>query len=822
MALCLGAAALAEAPRLFSTPGLQSPVHAAGGDLLLLAGYPLDADDLVAYRAITQPTEGWPADFSPASGNGPQAGIAEVIREASDAQALAVRLPRELDARRVYQLAIRNRGGEWSNPVFVNDPRVQWLTPAVLPTRGTVPGLSRTLRIVGHNLLSDQPLRVRLRGPQPLELETLPPRERLAEFVAEVELPAVMAPGDYSLSVSREGRYWSEWSGSLRISAEPARATTLSVAEVRFGGCRADDDADDTACVLAALGAAAATRATLHFPAGTWRLDAPQAAGVEPTQGIHVSRGVQLVGDGAARSRIERGAAWNRARGSPPLFNLAGENRVSGLGFVDRSRGSAERSEFLQLGRAWWRKVPAAEREIRQVSIVDNEFSGADIAIREAGRPISQLVITGNRFRARVLGISLAGDGNNVADIFRIEDTVIRHNVFEPGSYIDLKQRQGARAAELGAGTRLDFSDNIADGVSTAGLDGAGDAAGWRAAFFWHLRGPQEQLLISANQMSCTGDKVGDGEAIALDNNHNHAGFEWARTVVAASADAVTVPGPLLARHEGNAVDIRYYRSHWVQVAEGPGLGQARRVTGIVEDAGTGRVTLSVSPAWDVVPQPGRSRITLARTFWQTLIVGNRVDGRAPCRKSNRSEPESGLISLWAQSTDTVVAHNQQFDTDGILFHQAYKSGVTSFQGFLEIRGNEIRGEYSAGLAASESGIRGPHGAAREADPPVEAFGVSIAHNLIENADSAGAAIRIPLSWYAGPAPHQWPLVDRLLIFRNRLAGTRTGIAIPAGAQVRRAVLDGNSCPGVRTPVALAAAGNLAWCAGGDDACECR
>jgi len=261
-----------------------------------------------------------------------------------------------------------------------------------------------------------------------------------------------------------------------------------------------------------------------------------------------------------------------------------------------------------------------------------------------------------------------------------------------------------------------------------------------------------------------------------------------------------------------------------VQIAQGPGLGQSRRVTAVRFDAASRRTTLEVSPGWDVAPLPGRSRVTLARTYWQMFIVANRIEGRVPpCRKSNRTGPKSGGILVWAQTTDSVVANNRQFDSDGIVFHQSYAPGITSFNSFLEIRGNEIHGEYDARREASESGIRGPHGAAPDSAPPVESFGVRIAHNTIDAADGpGGAAITVPLAWYAGPAPHEWPLLDRLLVFHNDIGRTRAGISIPGPALVKRAVLYANRCDDARTPIDRFPARVLAWCPDGGDSCECR
>ena len=114
----------------------------------------------------------------------------------------------------------------------------------------------------------------------------------------------------------------------------------------------------------------------------------------------------------------------------------------------------------------------------------------------------------------------MTGDGNNVNQPFRIDDSVFLYNTFEPGSYINPSTGQGVIATQLGAGRHLDFSSNVADGTSTNYLyDPVNDAKGWRAAHFWSDRGNQSEILVSQNVETCTGDKAGDGEAITTDGS---------------------------------------------------------------------------------------------------------------------------------------------------------------------------------------------------------------------------------------------------------------------------------------------------------------
>src|SRR5882757_8616734 len=75
----------------------------------------------------------------------------------------------------------------------------------------------------------------------------------------------------------------------------------------------------------------------------------------------------------------------------------------------------------------------------------------------------------------------------------------------------------------------------------------------------------------------------------------------------------------------------------WLQVVQGPGLGQLRKVTGYRSDSQT--ATFTVLPAFDVLPQPG-SAVTVGLQNWQSYIVDNLVDHSSPtCINAFKSAP---------------------------------------------------------------------------------------------------------------------------------------------------------------------------------------
>jgi hypothetical protein len=461
------------------------------------------------------------------------------------------------------------------------------------------------------------------------------------------------------------------------------------------------------------------------------------------------------------------------------------------------------------------------------------------------------LYIAYNRFGDYRLGLGLGGNRYDVHARFTITDAVIAHNRFTPGSYLNLEIEQGAMAGEIGASRRMDFSANEADGSDRSSLYATDDAAGWRAAFFWHMNDSHEMLLIADNSISCSGDKDGDGEAISLDSNGNTFGLPRSELVARATVGSVSISDTLISNQNDRAIDTdQYYLGHWLRINSGPGIGQSRRIVAINRSAGGSEVSLSVDLPWAVPPQAGVSTVTISRQYWQTLIVGNTVDQRKPlCQKSNRTRPKGGNISVWGQNSDVVVEGNRQFDTDGIIFEQRYGAEdaacpacrtMTSMPAFLEIRNNLIDGEYDFDSACSLSGIEGSYSASPSphSEPPVLNFGVSISYNRIVHADSLyGGAISIVPTWFTGPPGYRKPLLDDLAIHHNLISDIsgpapragcnyvqtgRFGIALHGERIVDGTVLYGNVCNNVAAPLRDRGAHTLRLCdKPGAHLCEC-
>ena len=848
----------AAAPVLYSQAAYQSPTHGGADDLVQLSGYGLSATDSVVYAAImntaVEPVP--PADI-PESAQA-TAGYAPIVSANDVPYSLVVRLPGALVAEQSYALWVRTIDGEWSRPVRINDLRPLWISPSFIYSTISPAGLPRSLKLVGRNVNAGphQVTQVALRGPQSLILTALPSGSVVDSYVARVDLPPALTPGHYRVAASRDGTSWVDLKDqSLEVRADPATRPTFSIDEQRFGDCHANDGRDTTRCVIRAIAAARdAGGGTVRFGPGAWTLSNSAVPGVSAGDGILVPEGVTLRGMGPALTRIVRTPEWN-APGPAATFTLQGRNVIAGLTFQDKEfyTPASRPGPMLQIGEnsdRLWARTHRLPEPVRDIVITDNRFDRTGVAIADGGLAIDGLFVTYNEFGTYGYQLELDGNRYNMVSSFRVDNSVIAFNTFKPGSFIDEKDHLGSIASELGASNRVDFSDNIADGAATEFLYSPADAHGWRAGFFFHMNNNHELLLVSNNTATCTGDKIGDGEAIALDNNANTFAFDSMRPVQQADRSTVTVEGPLAARqNERDLIGISYYIGHWVQVGDGPGKGQARKITGYRIDPSTGLVQFTVNPLWDVVPVKGLSRISVGREFWQAFVVGNHIDHRTPlCRKSNRSRSAGGSIAIWAQLADSVVAGNELHDTDGVVFHETYQSPIltcpgcgseTFFQTAFDIRDNLVVGRYDDVTDCAASGITGWISAAPDsvAPPPTLGYGISISGNRILRADNAlGGAISIAQGWFAGPQPHAWPIVQGALIQHNQLEGRtgplvgrnckpdqrRRGISFPGEALSWNSVLYANTCSGITTPLGHGGRNNVRVCTGTvAHSCEC-
>jgi hypothetical protein len=850
-------AAYCAAPSVMHTPGYESPVRAGPDDLIMIGGTGFHASDRVVYAAANGPAANQHPDAVPQHSDAAR-GVAPLVQIGDPAYAITVRMPPDILKGRAYRLWVVTAQNDWSDAIAINDPRPQWFSPTYVYATQDVANLGRRLRVIGRNLTTDAAALtgVRLRGPRTYDLATVPSRTEstvTAQYVAEAALPAALMPGRYSVSARRSDGDWVDIPDQqLEVRPDPGPLREFTLGDPQFGNCHADDALDDSDCFARLL--EAVTRAgggSIVIPRGRWLLSG-QAAPGSGGDGFVLQHDVQLQGAVPGDSVIVRHEPVDPQRATA-LLTLTGRNRISGITFTDdaRFRSLAQSRPILRLGPLSELPASGAGHEVADIVITGNTFLPVGIAITDdAARPLSRVFITANQFGAYSEALNLPGGGFHAGEPFRVDDSIIRGNRFIPGSYIDLAARQGTIASEIGAAHRMDFSANVADGTSSAALQDATDPRGFRAAFFWNMNNSLEYLLISQNQVSCSGDKDGDGEAIAFDASGNTLGFKDAPVISGAGADWITVSASRLSDLQGHALPrASYYRGHWLQIVDGPGVGQVRRIISYEEDVSAGTVTFHIAPRWDVPPRGAASRVAVGREFWQALVVANQIEQRnPPCRKSNLTGPNGGTIAVAAPTADSVVEGNTQWDTNGIYFNQTYSSqtpscqgcsDTTTFQSVLEIRDNRIDGEYDWSSDCSYGGILGSYSSSPtpESPPPIVGFGVSISHNTIRHSDSfRGGAIDFALTWYSGPPPGAWPYIRNALVFHNQLSDIsapaprpicrygqteRSGIRIAGTQNVRDTVLYANSCHQVDKPLLDSGSHTTRLCSTVADSCEC-
>jgi hypothetical protein len=788
--------AFAVPPTLYSTTNYQSPVGSDPDDLMIIPGYGFAADDIVVYKALSNSTVALTPPASVPTSNSVTQGVAPIASAQNIPDSLTIQLPTAIQKDQTYALWVRNKNGEWSNGIKINDARPIWITPDSGYATALSPAFaSRYLKVVGRNL---QPApgavtQVKLIGPSTFTLTAAndnDPSTAIEHYVASVTLPASMPVGSYTVQVSRDGVSWVPLSGqTFTVKTDPVEPAVFHVSS--YGGCQANDNVDDALCILNAVNAAgAAGGGTVVFGPGVWNMDDSTTTGIYqwPNAGIVVPVGVNLKGAGAGVTTLIRGANWNPSIPDHWIANfvLLGKNTVQGFTFKDAHiyiPSDNGIQPILKLGRNSWWAQQGDPTIISDVIITHNVFDKPFMAIANGGQPIDHLIITYNEIGAYHDGLCILG-GITDSLKFHMDNTIINYNTFKPGSYIDNAIYQGTIASRISSTRRSDFSNNTADGTSSEYLQFPSDPKGFRAGFFWTNTANSEMILTSKNSLICTGDKNGDGEAIAYDGTANPT-FSKAQLILAAAPNTVKVQGPLPTTIDGlptsRTLPTNYFNNDiWVQVVDGPGVGQMRHVISYTSDSSG--ITFTISPSWDVAPQT-TSRLTIAHIYWQVYTIDNFVDNRSPrCLKSNQTNQEAGGITMWGgPAADSTFEGNKQYDSQGIYINQTYKAedpdapgytGYTVSQYFIEIRGNSIDHEYNWDSDASWSGIFPFFGASPtpNAPPPVMGYGISIARNTIIHADGLrGGAISEALSWYAGPSPNNWKLVKNTLIYHNTI-----------------------------------------------------
>ncbi len=761
------------AVRLYRTAGYQAPLSARGGALLNLTGEGLEEIERVVYRRVSgKSVEPPPASFEGMSKS--EGGLAERIVRHSSKEVISVELPQAIRPENTYAVWALDKSGSWSLPIIVNAPFPMWISPGELKLAES----SRTVRIAGRNLAVRPGFKrcVRLsQNERSYIFPAMEPKGREGEYLVEFELPEDLPAGSYTVDLALDGNGWARLKDErLVVVGEDLSRQRFDITQ--FGGCSGADDSDDILCITRAMKAAEeAGGGEVYLPAGTWRLDDPVNMIWENYEhGIVVPEGVDLVGAGADVTKVVQGSQWTL--GGSALFTLAGSNSIRNITFEREkplSEGDSDGIAAIRIGMKLHPSSPPGDLNgvVKGVVIENCRFEKVDNAIASGGQRIERLSITGNQLAAHSTALAFWGGGGGKSVKFIIKDLIVEGNSFTPGGY--KTTGQGPIAMEVGGSDSSIIIDNVVDGRNNGG---------WRAGFFWHLGHNNEKVLVASNDISCSGDKSGDGEAISFDSNDglyrrdpqtgqfvkdSIAGFAEVQYVSGAAEDWVSAASNELIHKEED-----YYRGHWVFVVDGPGTGQARRIDSYEDILGKG-VRFRVSPAWDVIPVPGKSRIVVYKTYWQVHVTDNDVD-HTGCRL----EGQKGLINWFANFLDSTISYNKIKYTEGILVWTLYtrdNPGTPGNESFYsgvfasEIFGNTIEGRSDS---TQRGGITLSYGAERGGYGPVLGQSVNILGNEIDIDFRTG--ISVNNEWWL-PKDRS---VRSLLIQKNTISGASVGINI--------------------------------------------
>jgi len=745
---------------LYSASFHQSPVRGEPDDVLLLAGSGLASNDRVVYKALSNTTLPLVAPTSVPTTSTAGEGLASVVNIPNTAgwlDSLTVILPEALISGSSYALWVVTADGQWSNGVKINDARPLWISPDNGYVSASRPDVPRQLKVIGRNLIAKPGHQTMVRLTSTAATITVSaaddadPTTTIEQYVAKINLPSSMPAGEYSVSVQRDGTSWAPLIGQkFTVVPDPAAKPQFLVSNA--GGCVADDGLDDTGCVAGAIAAAAANPGggTVVFGPGRWDLLSPNGLPA-PWQGVVLQDGVNLTGaTGSTPSTVRVGAAWNvdpnGTSSRKTVFSVVGHNWITKIHFEDgrpHPPNDTELEGFFYIGR------PHVDEAVDEVVFAGNEFAYPSMAIAGNGFPVKHLFVVNNVFGAHHVAIRIIDAWNRPDVPFRIDESIITGNTFKPTSFVSACDYTGSAGTALKGLFHVDYSGNVFDGHATDYL-GPQPVPGWGRGSLFHE--DNEMSLVSQNTYSCTGDKAGYGEAIAYLGSDT-VGFIAAKLAGAATANSVTVStsdGVGLVTHAHNVpVPLEsYYVDHWIQVAKGKGLGQARKITSYTVDTTGQSVTFVVSPNWDVLPDASSS-LTVNHGFWQVYTVDNNIDNTG-CTKANQNGIKTqGGITLNAPAIDMVVEGNLQRQSGGIIVSSSYMFNGTSnprwqrLQSFVDVQRNRIleEGDYASrcstgGIGLHCDAVTGPDISTMPASPVVTVYALNVARNQITEADA--------------------------------------------------------------------------------------
>lgn len=522
---------------------------------------------------------------------------------------------------------IRNADG-WSKPWRITAAQPWWVSPAAAPPGATVRVFGRSLdaRLVALKASDDGQVTVLpdfQHGQHPL-------------YETQITLPADLAPGQYELFVHNGTGGESGWGGPVPVRVEAAAAAPSQLFDAREFGAKGNGVDDDTAALRAALvQAGEAGGGTVFLPPGRYAISAT----------LWIPTGVTLQGAGAQNSilavRGEQPMRWDVpaeiAREMPGHFRarqqdgrrgamlwMRDRSRVADLGLVDGPGTLLPifgSRDRCRVERCHIRATHSTQPAV-MIEWGSDGFVLKDSQIEAAAGGV--FLVHGPHTQALVSGNTIRnlrpGQANNLF-IRAFVHSIIEYNVIEDGDRNWCSQ--------------------------------TGYSSGYHS------------ILLGNTWRNNVPRRHNAGE-----NMYEAGGATWHGPVAAADADTLQVAGRPFENQK--LVD------EFVLILDGRGLGQYRRVVGHTAD------TLTVAPAWDVVPDASTWAM-VGKAYVETLWI------------DNNEENTANWTGFWGNNFGHVVDSHALRNGAG-FYLWAWKRDAPSPVAFCDLIGVRIMGRGNISL----------------------------------------------------------------------------------------------------------------------------
>ncbi|MBM7568095.1 carbohydrate-binding protein [Paenibacillus sacheonensis] len=530
----------------------------------------------------------------------------------------------------VYNVWVQNAMG-WSAPAKLNAARAQWISEKQA-------WAGQKITVVGRNFAgsefgaSNQTI-VRLKNASTTVNQTIVSSNAyMAEFAIASGTPA----GTYDVEVSNDnGVHWSKPSSGQQLQVVSAGSDPLGLGVAWAGnfnwanqvnassyGANPNSGADETAHIQAAIDDAGTNPngGIVYLTDGTYRISS-----------LHLARKVVLRGQSRAGTILQYIGTANGIAAIDSKTNY-GQVGVANLTMTLAPGHNSRPDFFLQLGSPWM--VPDANG--------NPTYPAGNIAERTA----EQMFIKGVK-------IDYTLDTNGVdgqrgfpmmtlgKERFLVADSDFRGFAGYAHNYVNQYSSFTNSYMEFSFGVYINTAEYyVATGNTIVGHNA--------------VNAEKHGLSIRANNYVADNKIVGmrsvvsglvvghenDGEAIMSEAPNGYFNYG---TVSSASGLGVTVSADRTL-----AMPIAMYSYPAIQIIDGTGLGQLRKVTGI-----SGNV-ITIDKAWDKTPD-STSKWTLITPNENTTAYNNTI-----------TDNDKG-IWLFGNAYDSVVADNKFLDSEGVF-----------------------------------------------------------------------------------------------------------------------------------------------------------